>query len=160
MHKILITGDSHVRGCSNKLVNLLGSSYSVTGISKPNADLKAVTSSINIRFGELNKKDLIIVCGGMIDIARNETKKGLKHLTQFAESTANTNVIMMTVAQRCDLQPFSCVNKEVNRFNRKLEKFIKVFNHIQICNMSLNPAHYTCHGLHMNNLWKNWITSI
>jgi hypothetical protein len=65
-----------VRECSDKLANLLGSSYSVTGISKPNADLKAVTSSINIRSGEFNKEDLIIVCGGMVDIARNETKKG------------------------------------------------------------------------------------
>jgi hypothetical protein len=76
VHKILITGDSHVGGCSDKLTNLLGSSHSVTGISKPNADLKAVTSSITIRSGELNKKDLIIVCGGTIDIARNETKNG------------------------------------------------------------------------------------
>jgi hypothetical protein len=60
MHKILIIGYSHVRGCSDKLVNLLGSSYSGTGISKPNADLKASTLSINIRSGELNKKDLIV----------------------------------------------------------------------------------------------------
>jgi hypothetical protein len=67
---------------------------------------------------------------------------------------------MMNAPQRYALQPFACVNKEMIMFNRKLQKLMKVFNHIQSCNMSLNRAHYTYHGLHMNNLGKNWITSI
>jgi hypothetical protein len=54
----------------------IGKLISVTGICRPNADLNAVTSSINVRSGELKKKGLVIVCGGTIDIARNETKKG------------------------------------------------------------------------------------
>ena len=39
---------------------------------------------------------------------------------QFAKSTCKTNVIVMSAPLRFDLQPFSCVNKEVAMFNRKL----------------------------------------
>lgn len=70
--KIILIGDSHVRGCSEKLVNHLGSSYNITGISNPNADLKPITSTINMRLENLMKKALVIVCGGTKDTAKNE----------------------------------------------------------------------------------------
>jgi hypothetical protein len=37
-HKVVILGDSHVRCCSEKLAGILGSGFTVTGISKPNAN--------------------------------------------------------------------------------------------------------------------------
>jgi hypothetical protein len=40
----------------------------VTGITKPNADIEAVTSPLHLKIDNLTKKDLIIFCGG--------TKKG------------------------------------------------------------------------------------
>jgi hypothetical protein len=30
-HKVVLIGNSHVRGCANKLANYLGNSYEVTG---------------------------------------------------------------------------------------------------------------------------------
>jgi len=37
--KVILLGDSHVRGCSEKLSNLLGNSFSVIGYTKPNANV-------------------------------------------------------------------------------------------------------------------------
>lgn len=37
---------------------------------------------------------------------------------------------------------------------------MKIFNHLQICNMSLNRIDHTTHGLLMNNLGKDWITNV
>ena len=104
-HRIILIGDSHERGCSEKLVNHLGSSYNVLGISKPNADLKPITSTINMRLENLMKKALVIVCGRTKDIAKNESKTGLKYLMQFAKSMCNssTNVIVMGAPLRFDL---------------------------------------------------------
>lgn len=101
-------------------MNFLGSSYNVIGISKPNADLKATISTINMRLVNLMKKALVIICGKTRDIAKNESKIGLKHPMQFVKHTCNTNVIVMSAPLRFDLQPFSCVDKEVAVFNRKL----------------------------------------
>jgi len=68
-HKIILLGDSHICGCSEKLADLLGNSYSVTGITKPNANLSAITDSINLKAEKLTKKDAVILCGGTRDIA-------------------------------------------------------------------------------------------
>jgi len=64
----------------------------------------------------------------------------------------------MSAPTRYDLHPSSCVNKEVESFNRKLQKFMKIHNHIHVCSMSTNRDHFTTHGLHMNTQGKNWIT--
>lgn len=79
---------------------------------------------------------------------------------QFAKSTCNTNVIVMSAFLRFDLQPYSCVNKEVAVFNRKLLKLMTIFNHLQTCNISLNRIHHNTHSLHMNNLGKGLIINI
>jgi hypothetical protein len=44
VQRIVLVGDSHVRGCSEKILNLQGDSCNVTGLTKPNAYWKAITS--------------------------------------------------------------------------------------------------------------------
>jgi hypothetical protein len=92
----------------------------------------------------------VIICGGTRDVDKNEVKDGLRTLSEFAKLTVNTNVIVICVPHRFDLQPSSCVNEEVESFNRKLQKTMKTFSHTQVCNMSTNREHFTSHGLHLN----------
>ena len=101
----------------------------------------------------------MIICGGTRDVAKNEAKDGLRTLSEFAKLTVNTNVIVMCVSHCFDLQPSSCVNEEVESFNRKLQKTMKTFSHTQVCNMSTNRDHFTSHGLHLNSQGKNWMTN-
>jgi len=130
--KVILLGDSHIRVCSEKLADLLGNSYSVIGITKPNANIKAVTDSINLKAEKLTRNDVVILCGGTRDNAKNEANIGLRHISQFANSAADTNVIVICAPTRFDLQSSSCVNKEVNSFNRKLHKSIKIHSHVQV----------------------------
>jgi hypothetical protein len=76
-HKVLILGDSHVRGCSERLADILGSGFTVTGISKPNANMSAIGDFRYLRTEKLSKSD-VIVCGGTRDVAKNESKEVLK----------------------------------------------------------------------------------
>jgi PleD family two-component response regulator len=92
-HKILIVGDSHFRDLPKKISNCLDNSFSVVGITKPNADIEAITSPLHFITDNVTKKDLIIFYGGTKFISRNETKKGLRSLKGFAQRTINTNVI-------------------------------------------------------------------
>jgi hypothetical protein len=54
--KILIIGDGHVRGLSEKISNCLDNTFTVTGITKPNADIEAVTSPVHLKTENLTKK--------------------------------------------------------------------------------------------------------
>jgi hypothetical protein len=120
--------------------------------------MKAVTDSINLKDEKLTRKDVVIICGGTRDIAKNEANAGLRYISQFANSAADTNVIVMCAPTHFDLQSLSCVNKEVASFNIKLQKSMKIFSHVQVCSMSSNCNHYTTHGFHMNARGKHWIT--
>ncbi len=95
----------------------------------------------------------MIICGGTRDV----TKDGVRALSEFARLTTCTNVIVIGVPHRFDLQPSSCVNGEVESFNRKVQKTMKSFSHVHGCSMSTNRDHFTSHGLHLNSQGKNWI---
>jgi hypothetical protein len=155
-HKVLILADSHMRGCTNIIADLLGNSYSVTGIIKPNARLFAITSSLKSETESLTQKDFVIICGDANDVAKNETTLGLRSLVKFMEST---NVIIMEVPHRYDLLSTSCVNIKVDSFNRKLKKILNRYKNLSIVNMAHNRYFFTLHGFHLNALGKKWISS-
>jgi hypothetical protein len=102
--KILIIWDSHARGLANKIKDELGDVFTVTGITKPNADIKGITSSLSVSRDNLTKEDIIIVIGGTKDISKNEAKEGLHSIKAFLHRTINTNVIILGAPHRYDLQ--------------------------------------------------------
>ena len=157
-HKAILIGDSHARGCAEKLSSYLGNAYEVTGYVSPNTGLDVITNSAKEEIEQLTQKDIVIVCGGTNNISKNESNKGLSYVTHFVQNTRNTNVIIMGAPHRFDLEESSCVNKEVKVFNRKLNKIMKRYNHIKVIDMSARRDHYTQHGLHMNKTGKEWIT--
>jgi len=112
-NKILIIGDSHGRGISERIRNYLNVPFNVTGITKPNANTESITSPSHFVAENLTKKDLLIFYGGTKDISRNEAIKGLRSLKTFAHRTINTNVILLEAPHRHNLPPSSCVNNEV-----------------------------------------------
>jgi len=142
-----------------KLSDILGSSCNIIGITKPNANIKAITNSVSLKDENLTKKDIVIICGGTRDVAKNEAKDGLRSLYEFAKHTFNTDVIVVCAPHCFDLQPSLCINKEVESFNRKLQKAMKTFSHVHVCSMSTNREHFTSHGLHLNSREKNWIVN-
>jgi len=97
------------------------------------------------------------VCGGLNNISKNESIKGHKRVIQFMQNRGNTNVIIMNAPHRFDLEESSCVNKEVEIFNRKLKRIMKRYNHTEVIDMSVSRDHYIKHGLHMNKTGKEWL---
>ena len=81
-----------MRGCSDRLSNILGISCNTFGVTKPNANLKAITDSINISNENLTEDD-VIICGGTRYVAKN----GLRALSEFAKLTTCANVIVTGV---------------------------------------------------------------
>jgi hypothetical protein len=65
----------------------------------------------------------------------------------------------MCVPPHHDLPEWSCVNIEINVFNRELVKLMKLYKHVSIVTVDTDRKFYTRHGLHMKNLGKEKIAS-
>jgi hypothetical protein len=87
----------------------LGDPYNVIGITKPNANLLAITSSFNLK----RVNDVVVICGGTVDVGRNETNTGLWHLTHFDKRTNNSSSIILDVLHCFGMEDTLCVNKQV-----------------------------------------------
>jgi capsular polysaccharide biosynthesis protein len=72
---------------------------------------------------------------GTKDVGRNETASGWNQLIDFFRKNHHTKIIQLSVPHRFDLHANSCVNKEVEVFNRKSRKEVKIFEHNYLQNM-------------------------
>jgi hypothetical protein len=126
---------------------------------KPNADSDIITSTAKEETKNLTSNDILTLCGGSMNIGKNDSTKGLHCISQLVNSRSNMNVMVMSALHRFDLSTTLCVNEEVKVFNRKLQKVAKMFKHVQVISMSGHRDHYTNHGLHMNGAGKDWTAS-
>jgi len=69
--------------------------------------------TINRDTGTLTKQDSVVVWGGIRDVSRNESQKGLCQIRNFVERHSQTNVLVVNVPNRFDLGTHSCVNYEL-----------------------------------------------
>ena len=149
-NKVLIIGDSHARGCAQEIRHNLGHDFNVQGNVKPGATLQAIVTTSTDSMKKLTKEDVVVVWGGTRDVGKNESEKGLRHIRNFVENMKHTNVIVKSVPYRHDLAPNSCVNLEVEVYNRKLKKHLKVFDNTCVLKVDTDRDLFTRHGLHMN----------
>lgn len=80
--------------------------------------MEMIKNTAKVKVQQLTKKDAVVLWGGSNDIARNKSLVGLKHILEFAINANHTNVILVSAPHRYDLISASCVNKEVEVFNR------------------------------------------
>ena len=148
--KILIIGDSHARGCASEISRHVKQDTEVCGIVKPGMCLDAITASAKEEIRQMTKKDVVVIWGGTNDVAKNNTECGQRHLQAFVEQNKQTSIVIMNVPHRHDLNTTSCINDEVIKYNRKLKKWMTVYDHVTIVDPGLDREHFSRHGLHMN----------
>jgi len=156
--RILLIGDSHVRGCSSKLGMQLGQAYHVSGTFMPGSRLRNITQLARNEIARFSQEDLVIIWGGANDVNKNESMKGLMNLQEFVELRNNTNFMILTIPHRHDLLDISCVNKEVQKYNAKLHEIMKNKINVRILEISTTREDFTKHGLHLNAAGKNKVT--
>jgi hypothetical protein len=155
-NKLIILGDSHTRGCAQEVQHNVGHGFEVHGIVKPGSNAEIIVNASAKIIEKLTKKDVVVVWGSTRDVGR-KTEKGLHQINNFVENHKQTNVIVMSVPCRYDLEPISCVNDEVKVYNRKLKKHLKVLDNTCVIEVDSNRDPFTRHGLHMNSKGKEQI---
>jgi hypothetical protein len=97
-------GDSHIIDVAERLAIKLTASLRTIGYVKPNAGLNNITSTGKSEIENLSKYDVVLICGGTLDVAKNNTSKGLSSVLQFVTDTEHTNVIIIDAPHRFDLE--------------------------------------------------------
>jgi hypothetical protein len=154
-HTILLIGDNHIRDCADKTEENFNKMFSVIGFVKPGADINILTSSVELMVKSLTYNDVIVLSGGTKDTGRNNSKKGLRNILNFVKINSQTNIVLLTVPHKYDLESWACVNNEIRVYNRKLEKCIKCFKHGTLLKHDINRALYTRQGLRFHKTGKN-----
>jgi signal recognition particle receptor subunit beta len=88
--KIIIIGDSHAKGSTANIKQVLGKSTEVIGFVSTGAKLNHLTGKANNEIIKLTRKDTVVIWGGAMDIAKNEADEGLAHLLKFVGECYNT----------------------------------------------------------------------
>jgi hypothetical protein len=159
VHKVLILGDSHVRGCAAEVKQKLKSEYEVIGFTNPGSAMKDIKAMAKSKMAQLTKKDVVVLWGGSNDVAQNNSIVGLRHILDLVINSSHTNVILMNVPHRHDLMKESCVNKEVETFNKKLRNKMESFKKVELIEVNSERDLYTRHGQHFNSRGKETIAS-
>jgi hypothetical protein len=55
----------------------------------------------------------------------------------------NTNIIVVNIPHRYDMDRNSVTNLEIQAFNRNLNKMAKVFSHVPVVEVDLNRKYFT-----------------
>ena len=157
--RIVLIGDSHARNCAMDLQHNLGGKYEVLGFAKPGAVMEEIVKTASKDIQTLSDNDVLIVWGGSNDISRNKSKEALNQLCKFVEGKNKVNLVIMKAPPRHDLMPSSCVNNEVLKFNRQMEKKMKTFHNVKLCDTNLDRPYFTNHGQHLNSSGKEAISN-
>ena len=157
--RILLLGDSHARKCATNLQHNLGDDYEVSSFVKPGARMEGILNPTSENVKSLSDNDVLIVWGGSNDISRNNTKEAINQLCKFIKEKSTVNLVIMKAPQRHDLISSSCVNNEVSKFNRLIEKRVKPYTNAKLFDLDLDRSHYTTHGQHLNSAGKEFITN-
>ena len=139
---------------ASEIKHKLGNEFEVIGYVKPGASMKGINEGIKQVSTTLTKKDTVVIWGGANDIARNESNKALTNIIKSVKFLNHTKVLLVNIPTRFDLTPISCVNEEITTFNRKLLKWIKIYEHVKLVYSTLQRNDHTRHGMHMKTNGK------
>ena len=78
----------------------------------------------------------------------------LGKMTKFMQTYSNTNIAIISIAHRFDVDNESRTNLAIQKINSKLKKMTKLFRHVSMIEMESNRKDYMKHGLHLNKAGK------
>ena len=62
-----------------------------------------LVNTANSDITDLTKNDVVILCGGGDDVAKNKSKTAMRHIRIFIKTNNHTNIIMVSVPYRYDI---------------------------------------------------------
>jgi len=143
-HKVKILGDSHFRGIASKIDQYLTTKFEIGNWIKPGANTQEIVNTLENDSQCLGTQDVIVVSGA-------------KHMAQFIQENTHSNIIIVNIPPRHDIERNSIINLEIQATDMKLNKIAKVYDNVTIVDSNLHRKCFTKHGLHLNKYGKEWL---
>jgi hypothetical protein len=157
---VIILGDSHIEGCIVNLRSVLSAKFKASGVIRSGAGSEKIVNSSVDDLQNLHLHDVIVLNAGANDVYRNAKRLALTQIAKFIQRNYSTNIIIIDLPQRYDLSPSSCINFEIEEFNRTLKKIATSYNHVSLLETNLKRECFMRHGLHWNSLGKTMVVNL
>jgi len=126
-HKIVLIGDSHIRGYANSLKPILNSDYDLYCVVKPGSGSSELTRTASEVIKNLSHDDLVVVCSGTNDYDLNKFSSTFSNIKNYINNNNDTNILLTHVPFRYDLHNSLSINKNISVLNGMLKKLVKAF---------------------------------
>ena len=105
---VVLIGDSSIRAYVQKLESLLNNNYELQSIIKPGATTNELKETAKEEVSRLSRNDVILISHGINDYEVNNFSQTLQNIVDFIQRNNQTNIILMTLPYRYDLQLNCC----------------------------------------------------
>jgi hypothetical protein len=120
----VLIGDSHLKGIAAILQAELTSKYELFSVVKPGACSNQLVYSIPETVKQLTKDVLVISCGTNV-YGYDNFKSTIMNIKDYISTQSHTNILVLGIPFRYDLQNSIAVNLEISKINRMLSKIVQ-----------------------------------
>jgi hypothetical protein len=125
-HKLICIGDSHTRGFTKVLNNLLGDNFELCSVVKPGSNSNHLLETATQEIKKLNYDDILVICSGTNDLAANKSNLAFRNISNMVARNSHTNIILINIPTDMTQHTHThTTNDNIEEFNRKIEKLIK-----------------------------------
>ena len=153
-HKIILLGDSHLRGYACSLKSVISKHYDILGVVKWGSGSSKLKESVKEGLAQYSFNDLIIISSGTNDLEQNGFKDTFQNIRSFITNNYHSNILLMNIPYRFDLPNSHEVNEDISAINHKLKKLVRALHHARHICSDNDRKLFTNHGLHRNKLGK------
>ena len=159
IHKMVLIGDSHIRGFASSLRSVLPSKVEIFSMIKPGSHTKALRTSITETINQLTQDDVIVLSSGTNDYDQDNFKSTYGNIKECLLSVTHTNVLVLRIPFRYDLRNSREVNYNIAEVNKKIFKLTKILPNAKFLAPNNDGNLFTKHGLHRNSQGKQIIVT-
>ena len=143
-----------------RLRQYLNTKFEICSLIKTGARANQFVLSLENELESLGKSDAVVTGRtNDTDVANVKVNDILAPMIHFVQKYVNTNVIIVNIPHRHDLENVADVDKaKVDKTNSIILKTIlRAFKNTSLVELSTSRNHFTKHGLHLNKLGKEMI---
>jgi lysophospholipase L1-like esterase len=111
------------------LKNLMGDNFELYSVMKPGSNSSHLLETMRQEIKQLSSDDIIAICCGMNDLATNKSALAFQNISNMVTRNNHTNIILINIPHRYDTTKTTTTNNNIEKFNKKLQKLIKVSPH-------------------------------
>lgn len=153
---VKIYADSHGRGLSELMMNMIPLHYTIQGIVKPNAPTSEICHTIKYD-RSIKDGNCIIIMTGTNDFDSASSQDIIQVLEDILCHLKTQNVILVDIPHRHDLKFKGHTNLKIFDANKKIEDLSSKYkcHLVKIGRGNLHRNGHTKHGLHFSRFGKN-----